>query len=130
MRTSLALLLVAGLTPLARAADLRFFNDAALHAVQFMDDGQEGWAVGDEGVIWHTIDGGKRWERQKTGVRGSLRSIHFLTPFIGWVAGREELPLGGGSAGVILVTLDGGEKWDRLALNSMPQRTLTPSSTR
>jgi photosystem II stability/assembly factor-like uncharacterized protein len=120
MRTSLALLLVAALTPLAQAADLRFFNDAALHAVQFMDDGQEGWAAGDEGVIWHTIDGGKSWERQKTGVRASLRSMHFISPFIGWVVGREELPLAGGSAGVLLVTLDGGETWQRRTLNAMP----------
>ena len=79
-------------------------NDAALHGVQFMDDGQEGWAVGDEGVIWHTIDGGKLWERQKSGVQASLRCVHFISPEIGWAAGREELPLGGGSAGVILVT--------------------------
>src|SRR5690349_1923837 len=120
MRTSLALLLVATLTLPANAADLRYYNDAALHAVQFMDDGLEGWAVGDEGVIWHTIDGGTRWERQKSGVRASLRSIHFISPFIGWVAGREELPLAGGSAGVILVTLDGGETWHRRTLNAMP----------
>src|SRR5947199_292001 len=90
-----------------RGADLRFFNDAALHAVQFIDR-DEGWAVGDEGAVWHTIDGGKTWERQATGVRASLRALHFLTPWAGWVAGREELPHGGGSAGVLLFTGDGG----------------------
>src|SRR5436190_24044288 len=101
MRTSLALLLVGALTPLAKAGDMRFFNDAALHAVQFMDDGLEGWAVGDEGVIWHSTDGGKHWDRQPSGTRASLRCVHFLNPAIGWVAGREELPLGQGSAGVL-----------------------------
>jgi photosystem II stability/assembly factor-like uncharacterized protein len=120
MRISLTLLALAALTPIATAADLRFFNDAALHAVQFMPDGQEGWAVGDEGVIWHTIDGGKLWERQPSGTRASLKSLHFLDPAVGFVVGREELPLGHGSAGVILVTLDGGERWTRLSMNELP----------
>src|ERR671937_243246 len=97
----------------ARAADLRNFEDAALHAVQFVDD-KEGWAVGDEGVIWHTIDGGQCWERQPTGTRGSLRSIHFLNPYTGWVAGREELAYGQGSVGILLFTRDGGLKWQRI----------------
>src|SRR5262245_13597656 len=101
MRTSLSLLALAAFAPLATASDLRFFNDAALHAVQFMADGQEGWAVGDEGVIWHTIDGGQQWDRQPTATRASLRSVHFLNPAVGFVVGREELPLGHGSAGVI-----------------------------
>src|ERR1700730_4650711 len=85
------------------AGDLRSFEDAALHAVQFVDE-HEGWAVGDEGVIWHTIDGGQSWERQPTGMRASLRSVHFLNPYTGWVAGREELPHGQSSAGILLFT--------------------------
>src|SRR3954447_14158570 len=110
-------LLLLGNTCSADAADLRYFDDAALNAVQFVDD-QEGWAVGEDGVIWHTIDAGKNWERQPSGVRASLRSLHFLNPFTGWVVGREELA-GGGSAGVVLYTADGGLKWRRLLVNSM-----------
>jgi photosystem II stability/assembly factor-like uncharacterized protein len=102
----------------ARAGDLRNFDDAALHAVQ-MIDAMEGWAVGDEGVVWHTTDGGKHWDRQPTGTRASLRSLHFLNPYVGWVAGREELP-GGGSAGVLLFTRDGGIKWQRATPNVLP----------
>ena len=64
-----ALALAAALAAPVRAADFRFFDDAALHAVQFVD-GNEGWAVGDEGVVWHTIDGGRHWERQPTGRPG------------------------------------------------------------
>ncbi|HMF15674.1 MAG TPA: YCF48-related protein [Gemmataceae bacterium] len=103
----------------ARAADLRFFDDAALHAIQFVD-AKEGWAVGDEGVVWHTIDAGRTWERQATGTRASLRSVQFLNPFQGWVAGREELPAGQGSVGVLLFTRDGGVTWQRLLENAMP----------
>ncbi len=107
------------LSPSARCADLRNFEDAALRAVQFWDN-REGWAVGDEGVIWHSIDGGKHWERQPSGVRASLRSLHFIDPYTGWVVGREELPNGGGSTGVVLYTKDGGLKWQRLMLNMLP----------
>lgn len=115
----LALAAAAALALPLRAAELRFFDDAALHAVQFVDK-DEGWGVGDEGVVWHTIDGGKTWERQPTGVRASLRSVHFLNPYTGWIAGREELPHGGGSAGVLLFTQDGGLKWHRITLNTLP----------
>src|SRR5262249_8783794 len=107
----LALLVCALVAPGAWAGDLRNFADAPLYAVQFVDT-NEGWAVGDEGVVWHTIDGGRTWERQPTGVRTSLRSLHFLNPYTGWIAGREELPHGG-SGGVVLFTRDGGLKWQR-----------------
>ena len=111
MRPFLVALCVSAALPLAaRAADLQHFEDAALHAVWFVDR-DEGWAAGDEGAVWHTIDGGATWERQPTGVRASLRSLHFLNPYVGWVAGREELPGGAGSAGILLYTQDGGLNW-------------------
>ncbi|MCX7700097.1 MAG: YCF48-related protein, partial [Gemmataceae bacterium] len=88
-------------------------NDACLRSVYFVD-AQEGWAVGDEGVVWHSIDGGVTWERQPTGTRASLRAVHFVSPFVGWAVGREELP-NGSSLGVVLATTNGGLKWTRLA---------------
>ncbi len=119
----LALLLSAALAPCALAGDLPHFDDAPLHAVHFVREAdgsvREGWAVGDEGVVWHTRDGGEAWERQPTAVRASLRAVQFLTPYIGWVAGREELP-NGGSVGVLLYTKDGGYKWQRVTLNALP----------
>src|SRR5262245_44747933 len=101
------------------AADLRYPEDATLRAVQFID-AREGWAVGDEGVVWHTIDGGKSWERLPTGTRASLRGVCFLSPFLGWVVGRDEQPHGGGSVGVLLFTRDGGLKWQRLLHGALP----------
>src|SRR5262245_20824590 len=118
MRPALLALALAALAPPALAGDLRCFDDDALRAVQFID-ADEGWAVGDEGVVWHTIDGGKTWERQPTHVRASLRSVHFFNGLQGWVAGREELP-GGGSTGVLLFTEDGGVKWHRLMAGALP----------
>src|SRR5437588_11785623 len=114
-----ALLAGVALVPAARAGESPAFQDAPLHAVQFVDR-NEGWAVGDDGVVLHSIDGGKSWERQPTGVRASLRSVHFLNPFTGWIAGREELHHGAGSTGILLVTRDGGLKWQLVGINSLP----------
>jgi photosystem II stability/assembly factor-like uncharacterized protein len=109
-----ALLLLAGSAPAAPF----FPGDAAVRAVQFADE-REGWAVGDDGVIWHSIDGGQTWERQASGVRASLRAVHFLTPYTGWAVGRAELP-GGGSRGVVLSTSDGGLTWAPVNTSEMP----------
>lgn len=117
MRSLSAVLLLA--VPAALWADDRpHFPDAALRAIQFADE-NEGWAAGDDGVVWHTIDGGKAWERQPTGTPASLRAVHFLNPYSGWAVGRIELP-GGGSSGVVLGTSDGGLKWTVLSSNSVP----------
>lgn len=117
-RALFALAVCAAAVGPVRAGDWFAFADAALHAVQFVDR-EEGWAVGDEGVVWHTIDHGTTWERQPTGVRASLRALCFLNPYTGWVVGREELP-GGRSAGVMLYTRDGGLKWRRAGENALP----------
>jgi photosystem II stability/assembly factor-like uncharacterized protein len=121
---AIAVGVVVGAGTWARAADLRYFEDAALRAVHFVD-AKEGWAVGDEGVVWHTIDGGATWERQPSGTRASLRSVQFFNPFVGWIAGREEAPQDGASqgrtsVGVLLFTRDGGLSWQRILPNSLP----------
>ncbi len=101
------------------SADLRPLADAPLHAVQFVDL-REGWTAGADGVVWHTVDGGKSWERQPTGTRATLRAVHFVTPYTGWAVGRDEQPAGQESAGVVLVTTDGGLKWTRLNDRALP----------
>jgi photosystem II stability/assembly factor-like uncharacterized protein len=119
MRSLLATIAALIVISPARASDPRPFEDAPLFAVQFVDT-REGWAVGADGVVWHSIDSGKNWERQPTGTRATLRSVCFVNPYVGWIVGREELPLGGGSSGVVLFTRDGGLRWSRLADGAMP----------
>src|SRR4051812_14861046 len=117
-RRLLALLALAALAPAASAQAPVAFGDAAVRAVQFVDK-DEGWAVGDDGVVWHSIDGGANWERQKTGSRASLRAVHFLTPYTGWAVGRLDAP-NGVSAGVMLRTADGGLSWEEVGVNVLP----------
>ena len=59
-------------------------------------------------------------ERQKSGTRGSLRAVHFQTPYTGWAVGRTETANGGGSIGVMLRTTDGGLKWEEMGTNVLP----------
>lgn len=93
------------------------FADAPLRAIQFVD-AHEGWAVGADGVVLHSFDGGKSWERQKTGTRATLNAVHFLTPYTGFVAGRIDRATG--SSGVILHTTDGGITWTELNTSTLP----------
>ena len=89
----LVIILLAVFTLVARTSandSLRHVEDASLRSVYFIDQ-KEGWAVGDEGVILHTLNGGATWHRQATGLRSSLRSVHFITAEVGWVVGRDEL---------------------------------------
>ena len=46
---------------------LEMLEDAELTDVTFVDP-DRGWAVGDRGVIWQTVDGGRHW----TGFQGAL----------------------------------------------------------
>lgn len=120
MRASVVALLAVCLMPnYVDAGDGSRLDDAAIHAIHFVDD-NEGWAVGDEGVIWHTIDAGQTWERQASSTRAALRGICFLDPFTGFVIGRESLPLGAGSAGIVLYTNDGGTRWHRASVRELP----------
>ena len=76
---------------------------AHLIGVHFTADGQRGWAVGDEGTILATRDGGQGWQPLASGVRSFLQSVHFTADGQrGWAVGGQ---------GTILATRDGGQSW-------------------
>jgi photosystem II stability/assembly factor-like uncharacterized protein len=93
-------------------------DDANLHSVQFVDS-LEGWAVGDEGVILHTIDGGSTWEPQKSGVLASLWKVQFINPYSGWIVGSQ-MDISGQSVGILLTTSDGGLNWQSTSSSTHP----------
>ncbi|XZE51335.1 WD40/YVTN/BNR-like repeat-containing protein [Planctomycetaceae bacterium SH139] len=86
-------------------------DDAGLWDVQFLDPDQ-GWAVGDLGVILVTRDGGDNWRPQSSGTSASLRAVSFLSPRDGVVVGGWYETDTGLSRGVILRTRDGGASWE------------------
>lgn len=74
-----------------------------LTAVSFPDS-QHGWAVGHDGVIIATQDGGATWERQDQGkdTETVFLDVHFLNPKRGFAVGAY---------GKFQATADGGKTW-------------------
>jgi photosystem II stability/assembly factor-like uncharacterized protein len=66
----------------------------------------QGWAVGHDGVILHTADGGKTWQRQRDGRPDTadvpLLDVWFQDERTGWAVG---------AFGTLLETTDGGAHW-------------------
>lgn len=94
-------------------------GDSRLNDVFFVDV-QSGWAVGDRGVIWHTGNGGQSWTIQKTPIRCTLRSVHFVSPSIGMAVGGFLYPYTGQGRGIVLITTDGGGTWSLLPPGMLP----------
>lgn len=76
-----------------------------------------GWVVGSKGRILHTKDGGRHWERQKSGTSLALHNVFFSDAKRGVAIGDKSYVLGEDSEtdkqakGVILYTEDGGQYW-------------------
>jgi len=75
------------------------FEKTEFSDMQFL--GKIGWAVGRNGVILRTDDGGTSWQLEKWG-NFWLRDIHMLGPKRGFIAADN---------GCLLKTEDGGETW-------------------
>ena len=88
--------------------------DAELTDVIFLDP-EQGFAVGDRGVIWTTVDGGQSWQWMRSPVRCRLESIHFVDSRNGWIVGGRSHPYTHKSTGVILRTRDGGKRWSPIS---------------
>ncbi|MCE3278102.1 MAG: hypothetical protein K0S44_293 [Bacteroidetes bacterium] len=61
-----------------------------------------GYAVGNNGKIIQTVDGGVTWNTQASGLTDQLNSVFFATDSIGFIVGR---------GGKILKTADQGANW-------------------
>lgn len=65
---------------------------------------EKGWAVGTQGTIYHTSDGGKTWVKQNSYVTTDLLAVMFTDENTGWAAG---------SGGTVLKTVNGGIVWSK-----------------
>jgi YVTN family beta-propeller protein len=80
-----------------------------LNAVSFAHDGVHAWAVGDNGTILATADGGGHWVPQVAGATGGLEAVWFSDPLHGWAGGTA---CGGRiCGGAVLATTNGGVTW-------------------
>jgi photosystem II stability/assembly factor-like uncharacterized protein len=70
-------------------------------AVSFVDK-KRGWAVGTEGRVFTTVDGGRTWTAQISNVRADLYDVKFIDGLEGWAAG---------AGGTLIHTVDGGRRW-------------------
>jgi photosystem II stability/assembly factor-like uncharacterized protein len=78
-------------------------EDAELTDVAFVN-ADHGWAVGDRGAIWHTLDGGRTWRPQISPVQCRLEALHFLNAEQGWAVGGFTQPYTHRTSGVVLRT--------------------------
>jgi hypothetical protein len=62
-----------------------------------------GWAVGFDGRILKTTDGGQTWISQTSGTTANLFSVSFVSDSKGWAVGNN---------GTIISTIDGGLTWN------------------
>ncbi len=76
-----------------------------LWGVNFVDF-NNGWVVGEHGLILHTTNGGTNWSVQQSASSATLYSIFFSTPTNGIICGN---------LGVIEHTTDGGNSWSNLS---------------
>jgi photosystem II stability/assembly factor-like uncharacterized protein len=72
-----------------------------LRGVSF-PDATHGWAVGDNGTIVATSDGGATWIPQASGTTSNLRAVSFPDATHGWAVGVGD---------TIVATSDGGATW-------------------
>lgn len=69
------------------------------------DGKQEGWIVGDMGVILATINNGNSWTKQESGTLAGLYNVDFRDNKEGYVVGED---------GTILRTENGGATWTKI----------------
>jgi len=74
-----------------------------LNSIYFLNN-TLGWIAGEYGTILKTTDGGKTWQKQRSGTENSLSGIEFLNKGLGFAVGLD---------GIILKSTDGGVTWTK-----------------
>jgi len=66
------------------------------------------WAVGDDGTILRTEDGGQSWVQQASGTTADLWEVSAVDSQTAWISGNAD-----GGYAVVLHTTNGGDTWVR-----------------
>ncbi len=89
---------------------------AWLHAVYFLD-AQRGWAVGGNGALLATKDGGATWAMKPRPTDDSLRDVYFSDELQGWLVCERaifQLTSNDDPRTYLMSTMDGGATWKRV----------------
>jgi photosystem II stability/assembly factor-like uncharacterized protein len=78
-----------------------FITEKDLNGVDFIDE-QTGWAVGYDGTILHTTNGGEVWQPQTSGSNNHLYDVKFWNGNLGYIVADN---------GGFLYTTNGGVNW-------------------
>lgn len=78
----------------------------------FFIDSQTGWAVGNNGTILNTTNGGETWATQSSSATQGIRAVFFIDANTGWA-------VGGSTIRTMIKTTDGGATWLDLPTNSI-----------
>ncbi|MER0442635.1 YCF48-related protein [Emticicia sp. W12TSBA100-4] len=82
-----------------------------LNSIFFLNE-LTGWAVGNNGVIMNTTNGGTNWNYQNSGSYGNFNQVFFINSLRGWIVGVQ---------GVLLETFDGGLTWIKNENPALPK---------
>jgi photosystem II stability/assembly factor-like uncharacterized protein len=77
----------------------------AINAIRFAGDKLHGWAVGADGVILYSADGGFRWHYQPTRLVNTLNAVYVFD---------RQRAFAVGARGLVLETRNGGDRWIQL----------------
>jgi photosystem II stability/assembly factor-like uncharacterized protein len=80
-----------------------------LNSVSFPEGTQVGYAVGNEGIILKTTDGGGTWVPQTSGTGSALYAVSFENNSTGFAVGKS---------GTAIRTTDGGATWDAMSVGA------------
>jgi len=89
---------------------------AWLHAVYFLDINR-GWAVGGDGALLATTDGGRTWHKQPRPTQDALLDVYFSSAEVGWLVCERSIYLlrtKDEPRAYLLKTVDGGATWTRV----------------
>ena len=71
-----------------------------------------GWAVGLQGAIFRTADGGATWVSQFTDTTRTFRAVHFTDAAFGWAVGVRVT----GVNNTVYKTTNGGSSWTNVSM--------------
>ena len=94
-----------------KVPDIKIITTDNVHAVQAVDDDNI-WITTKTGTIFHSGDGGKKWQKQENPAEKDkilLTDCEFIDTRTGWIPGLY---------GTILHTTDGGATWQLQQTNT------------